>query len=266
MATTTSPDGTTLAYEVIGDGSPVVVVDGMLCTRDVGPAREVADALRDEHAVVIYDRRGRGGSGDAAPRATGASESIAREVADLSAIIAAAAGGSAAVYGISSGAVLAVHAAAAGLAITRLVLFEPPLDATADPAAQDADLRQLEHLLAHDLHDAAVTHVLTGMGLPPEVLEGMRGSPSWAAMIDAAPSTVRDYRLGMAGALPSAVTDAVRVSLLAIAGGASFPFMQKAAKAVAGAVPDGTYLQLDDIDHTSASGPIVERAVAPFLR
>jgi hypothetical protein len=66
------------------------------------------------------DRRGRGGSGDTPPYA------VEREIEDLAAVVEAA-GGAAAVFGNSSGAVLAPRAAAAGLPITRLALWEPPL-------------------------------------------------------------------------------------------------------------------------------------------
>jgi pimeloyl-ACP methyl ester carboxylesterase len=58
-------------------------------------------------------------SGDTQPYA------VEREVEDLRALIADA-GGSTAVYGFSSGAVLAVEAAARGAAVTKLVLLEPP--------------------------------------------------------------------------------------------------------------------------------------------
>ena len=57
-----------------------------------------------------YDRRGRGASTDTPPYA------VAREVDDLVALIEAA-GGSAFVYAFSSGGLLALHAANAGLPI-----------------------------------------------------------------------------------------------------------------------------------------------------
>jgi pimeloyl-ACP methyl ester carboxylesterase len=65
---------------------------------------------------------------------------VEREIEDLDCLIAEA-GGSAAVFGNSSGAVLALHAAAAGLSITKLALWEQPL--TADP---EAPQRQREYV------------------------------------------------------------------------------------------------------------------------
>src|SRR5262249_59897500 len=80
---------------------------------------ELASLLSSKFTVFNYDRRGRGDSGDTAPYA------VEREFEDLDAVITAA-GGSAAVYGISSGAVLALKAAADGLGITQLALYEAP--------------------------------------------------------------------------------------------------------------------------------------------
>ena len=83
-------------------------------------------------SVFTYDRRGRGASGDTAPYA------VEREIEDLAAVIAAA-GGSASVHGMSSGAALALKAAAAGLPITQLSVYEPPF--TTDPAAYEGARR-----------------------------------------------------------------------------------------------------------------------------
>lgn len=84
MSAVTSKDGTTIAYERSGAGRPVILVDGALCHRDSGPARKVAAELSDEFAVITYDRRGRGGSGDAQPY------SVEREIEDIEALIEAA--------------------------------------------------------------------------------------------------------------------------------------------------------------------------------
>jgi hypothetical protein len=96
MSTLTSSDRTTIAYEKSGTGPAVVVlVDGAMCYRASGPARPLAQRLAKDYTVYIYDRRGRGESGDTEPY------SIEREVDDLAAVVKEA-GGSAYAYGISS--------------------------------------------------------------------------------------------------------------------------------------------------------------------
>src|SRR5437868_2828911 len=97
-----SKDGTRIAYERQGKGPALIVVDGALCRRDLGPSGPLARLLNGRFTVFTYDRRGRGESADTAPYAA------AREVEDLQALIAAA-GGEAFVFGYSSGAALALE-------------------------------------------------------------------------------------------------------------------------------------------------------------
>lgn len=106
----TSADGTPIAFDHFGQGPPVVLVSGLLSLRQA--TQERAERLAEQFSVINYDRRGRGDSGDTAPYA------VAREVEDLGSLIAEA-GGAALVYGHSSGAGLALNAAAGGLPITR---------------------------------------------------------------------------------------------------------------------------------------------------
>jgi pimeloyl-ACP methyl ester carboxylesterase len=111
METVTSRDGTTLAYDRLGEGPPVVLVSGGSTDRMANAG--LAAQLAANHTVYNFDRRGRGDSGDTQPYA------IEREIEDITAVIEAA-GGSANLYGTSSGAALAMHAAAAGAPVTRL--------------------------------------------------------------------------------------------------------------------------------------------------
>ncbi|WP_157580727.1 alpha/beta fold hydrolase [Segetibacter koreensis] len=71
--------------------------------------------LLSEHCTVItYDRRARGESGDTHCYA------VEREIEDINALINIA-GGSACFFGISSGTILCLQAAARGFNITQLV-------------------------------------------------------------------------------------------------------------------------------------------------
>lgn len=112
-----SRDGTTIAFDRTGMGSPVVLVTGGSVDRqsNAGLAAELSKGF----TVFNYDRRGRGDSTDTPPYA------IEREIEDIHAVIAEA-GGSAHLYGTSSGAALALEAAASGLPIMKLAMWEPP--------------------------------------------------------------------------------------------------------------------------------------------
>ena len=111
MRTVNSADGTAIAFDLFGSGPPVIMVVGAFNTRS--GTEPLAVALQDRFTVLNYDRRGRGDSGDTLPYA------VEREIEDIDALIDAA-GGSAAVFGHSSGATLALRAAAQGLAISKL--------------------------------------------------------------------------------------------------------------------------------------------------
>jgi len=131
MDKTCSSDGTEIAFDRLGDGAPVVLVSGASTARSIhAPLTEL---LAADFTVLNFDSRGRGDSGDTQPYA------VEREIEDLHAVLNEA-GGSAGVFGNSSGGVLALRAAAAGLPITELALWEPPF--MVDP---DAPRRQQEY-------------------------------------------------------------------------------------------------------------------------
>jgi pimeloyl-ACP methyl ester carboxylesterase len=96
MSEVRSRDGTRIAYERIGDGPPLILVDGALCSREMGPMASLCALLTNRFTVYRYDRRGRGESGDTQPYA------VEREVEDIAALIDAA-GAPVHVYGASSG-------------------------------------------------------------------------------------------------------------------------------------------------------------------
>ena len=78
---TISRDGTPIAYETSGTGPALILVDGALCSRSFGPMPKLAPRLAKHFTVYMYDRRGRGESGDRQPY------SREREVEDLAALI-----------------------------------------------------------------------------------------------------------------------------------------------------------------------------------
>ena len=129
MNRVTSSDGTTIAFERLGNGPAVIVVGGQLADRAL--TRPTAEELAKHFAVFNYDRRGRGDSSDTAPYA------VEREIEDIGALIAES-GDTSSVYGHSSGAALALHAAVAGLPIAKLVQHEPPYNPKGDEDLQRA--------------------------------------------------------------------------------------------------------------------------------
>src|SRR5262245_32332020 len=121
MTIVTSKDGTKIAFDKVGAGPAVILVNGAIAYRAFDPSMaQLAELLGKHFTVYNYDRRGRGDSGDTPPFAR------EREIEDLQALVADA-GGNAMVFGISSGGVLSLDAAAATPRITRVVVYEPAL-------------------------------------------------------------------------------------------------------------------------------------------
>jgi pimeloyl-ACP methyl ester carboxylesterase len=254
MPTVTSADGTTIGYERTGSGPALVLVDGAMCYRGAGPLRPLAALLSDAFTVLTYDRRGRGESSDTAPYA------VAREVEDLAAVIAAA-GGEAYVYGISSGAALALAAAAAGCGITGLALYEPPFLTGVDDGARAKEYTErLHELLDAGRGGDAVALFMTHVGVPAQVIAGMRAQPGWATLEAIAPTLAYDDEVLGDGGVPRDLASTVTVAVLVLAGGASPEILRRAAAATADALPTAVHRTLDGQTHDVAPD-----ALAPAL-
>jgi pimeloyl-ACP methyl ester carboxylesterase len=256
MGTVTSRDGTSIAFERSGEGPVLVLVDGALCYRSFGPLTPLAKLLAPDFAVYRYDRRGRGESGDTAPYA------VARELEDLEALITEA-GGAASVFGLSSGAVLALEAAASGLAISKLALYEPPLAVDdADPQETKGFAERLEQLISADRRGDAVEFFLTSGGVPAESIAAMRNEPSWPLFESVAPTLVYDNSVLGDGTVPHERAATIKVPTLVANGGESPDFFRHAAQATADAIPGARYRTLEG----QSWGQVAPEALAPMLR
>lgn len=232
MATLTSLDGTTIAFDKIGSGQAVVLVDGAMCFRGSGPMSAIAQQLADTFTVYLYDRRGRGESGDTKPFA------VEREVEDIDALTAQA-GGRAALFGISSGAALVLTAAAklGPAKVSHIALFEPPyMPEAALPAAAEYT-KQLNAALVEGRNGDAAELFFRRVGVPPEAVTGMRMSPTWSATEAIAPTLAYDDAAMSDSALPVALAETVLVPTLTLAGEASPSFLRYGAEGLAKVIP-----------------------------
>jgi Alpha/beta hydrolase family len=255
MNVTHSADGTAIAFDRLGSGSPIVLVSGASCTR--GVHSPLAELLSARHTVLNYDRRGRGDSGDTPPYA------IEREIEDLAALIAEA-GGSAAVFGNSSGAILALRAAAAGLPVTRLALWEPPVQLDADaPRRARAYVTELTACLAEDRRGDAMALFMRSVGMPPVVIDQMRQAPMWASMEAIAPTLAHDAAVIGDGDLPAGLAD-VEIPTLVLTGSETGAWAPAAAVALLNVLPSGRHTTLDGQDH-NVSWDVLAPPLASFL-
>lgn len=254
---TTSADGTRIAFDRVGDGAPLVVVAGLFCDRQT--SRPLAERLAQDFTVINYDRRGRGESGDTAPHA------VEREVEDLVAVIAQA-GGAASVYGHSSGARLALDAAASGLPITRLVLHEPPYGADDEESQRDARelAEKVRSAIEEDRRADAIKAFLTASGMPPEMAEGASNDPKMLAIAPTMPYDFQVMRDFDGGTIPEDLVRAIGMPTLVIAGGASPDFFRVTAARIAELLPNSRHTVLEGQDH-GAPADVVAPVVAEFV-
>jgi pimeloyl-ACP methyl ester carboxylesterase len=253
METVTSKDGTTIAFDRLSSGPPVVLVCGGSVSRMADAA--IAQELASDFTVLNYDRRGRGDSGDTLPYA------IEREVEDIEAVIGAA-GGDANLWGSSSGAVLALIAAERGAPVRRLALWEPPFIPEGYPRPPQDQVEQYEQMVAEGRRGDAVEYFMSKVvGLPPEFVAGARQQPWWAATEALAHTLAYDARIMADYRIPVERVATITTPTVVIAGGADMPFMRESAQALADALPNGEARFLDGQGHD------VDPAVlAPVMR
>jgi pimeloyl-ACP methyl ester carboxylesterase len=253
-----SADGTQIAVEAMGDGRPVVLIGGAFSDRRTTAG--LARVLSPFYRAVTYDRRGRGDSGDES-----GVYSADREMEDLLAVINHA-GGTASLFGHSSGAVLALEAASRGLPVDKVAAYETPFipDGSRPRPAPDVMERLVGLVKTDDSGGATALFQTEVIGLPAEMVEGMRHSDMWGYLTGLAHSLPYDYALFEPGCpVPTARLAQVGVPTLAIAGSDTFPWLAAATEQVADAIPGARFLSLQGQDHGVLQQPA---ALLPCLR
>jgi pimeloyl-ACP methyl ester carboxylesterase len=258
-----SKDGTTIAFDRSGEGPPIILVGGALADRSA--AGQLSAQLAPHLTVIAYDRRGRGDSGDTAPY------TVEREVEDIEALIVAA-DGHAFVLGHSSGAVLALESAHAFPdRIGKLALYEPPFIIDDSRALLPTDyVTHLEELVSAGRRgDAVEFFMTTAVGVPAEVVAGMREQPFWSSMEAVAHTLAYDGTImgdTMAGnPAPLGRWASVTIPTLVMDGGDSPDWQRHAVRALADVLPGAHHRTLEGQDHGPASEVLAPVLVEFFL-
>jgi pimeloyl-ACP methyl ester carboxylesterase len=259
MQTVRSQDGTTIAFDRLGEGPAVILVGGAFSYRTFPKMRQLAELLASRFTVINYDRRGRGDSGDAS------TYSVELEIEDLRALIDAA-GGPASLWGWSSGGALALRAAGAGLDVEKLAIYEAPFMVDRSGPLPPPDFAErLDALVAADRRSAAVKYYMTkGMGIPPAIVMAMRLAPFWSKLKAVAHTLPYDWAvLGdtMSGRPLSADEWAgVEARTLVMSGEKSPAQLRNGARALADVLPNAEHRVLRGQSHNPSM-----KALAPVL-
>jgi pimeloyl-ACP methyl ester carboxylesterase len=257
MSTVTPKNGASIGFDKIGAGPALILIDAAGGFRGVGPMQPLAKQLESDFTVFTYDRRGRGESTETLPYA------VEREVEDLEALIQAA-GGSASLYGFSSGAILALYAAAQGLAIKKLALLEPPLiieQPASGPGEPDApDLgAEIAELVAAGRRGDAVEHFHKSIGVPSEIIAGIRQSPAWPKLESIAHTLAYDSMISRS--FPVERLADITTPTLVLASDASDQRLLGWSRGLADALPAASFQAVNGNWHG-----ISEEALAPILK
>jgi pimeloyl-ACP methyl ester carboxylesterase len=224
----TSKDGTRIGFERAGSGPALVIIGGALSQRIGG--RPLVAALSNDFTVYIYDRRGRGDSGDKQPYA------VEREIEDLAAIIEQA-GNEAYVYGVSSGAALALQATVklGPSKVSKLAIYEPPYGQDQDDFNEQKN--RVNDLVKTGEPGEAAAYFLAAVGTPAEAIEAMKKSPEWEGIRQLDYTLVYDYAILGNGNVPESV-ERITVPTLVVNGEQSLDFMRPTADQIAKLVPE----------------------------
>lgn len=243
----TSADGTRIAFDSVGAGIPVVLVGGAFST--AGAGAPLADALQAAGLQgVTVDRRARGQSSDTPPY------SPLREVEDLTAVLHAV-GDDAAVMGHSSGAMLALLAAAEGAPIHHLFLSEPPFLFGEGEPSQDLPDRLQSLVDSGDQAGAVTTFQREAIGLPEARIEQIRSSPWFPSLLPLAQSTVYDALLSQAVSTPSASMADVSIPVVILRGATTYPVIMDATEKLARLMPQAVLVTVPE-SHDHSPDPV----------
>ncbi len=272
-ASVRSADGTTIGYRRTGAGPGAVLVHGG------GQASQnlmtLAGALSGSFTVYVPDRRGRGMSG---PYREG--HGVRKEVEDLDALLGQT--GAHNVFGLSVGAVIAIEAARTLPAVTRLALYEPPLEF--DGITQTSWLPRYEREMAAGRLAAALVTIMKGtadrtpLRLIPRfllvaalsvALRQTEGKPVPAGVVsprDLIPTMHYDARTVLDAAGPLDRFAGLSCEVLLLGGSKSARSLTAALDGLGATLPRARRVTLSGVGHTAADNGGRPELVAAELR
>lgn len=229
MDVVTSDDGTEIAFSRQGNGPPLLLVHGTTASARRWDA--LLPRFADRFTVAAMDRRGRGGSGD------GTGYHLRREAEDIAAV-AGALGPSVAVLAHSYGALCSLEAATMSSAISRLVLYEPPVPGGGPMIAPGVPERMQAMIDAGDLESALVLFMREGPKMPAHELEKYRKLPMWQTRIELVPTVPRELLFDEDYELDEDRLARVNIPVLLLLGGDSPPMFREGAERLDAILPD----------------------------
>ena len=251
----TTSRGDRVAYDKRGSGPALIFVAGAGPFRAIDPGTTHTAELAAQQGIttIVYDRLGRGES------AVEGRIDLNRELDALAALLEVA-GGRAVLCGHSSGCSISLAAAASGMPVDGLALWEAPLGPENGGALEWAD--EFDRLVSAGDLEVAQLHYMKDM--PPQFLDGVRHSPMWAPLVAQAPSNRPDAEsLAWAESAPLAsLLSGVRMPVEALVGEETFPVMVDAAGLIVAAIPGAIGKRMPGANHSWNPEPMAAELAA----
>jgi len=241
--TVISEDGTPIGYWRAGEGPPLVLVHGT--SADHTRWDPVLPALEEHFTVYTIDRRGQGGSGDAADY------SLEREVEDVLAVVGSI-GAPVSLLGHSYGAICSLEASRRSARMRRLVLYEPPLSTSLVTFPAEA-IDCVEALIEEGDQEEAVAIFLREVaGMPSHAVDQLRlDTAAWQRRVVAAHTLPREARAAESYVLDPARFQEFGTQTLLLLGAESPPFFKAATEAVDEALPNSRIVVMPRQGHVA---------------
>jgi len=252
----TSKDGTPIALECTGRGPSLVIVHGG--TGDRTRWTPLFPLFASRFTVCAMDRRGHGASGDSVDYA------LQKEAEDVAAVVNSRSG-RVFLLGHSYGGVCALEAAFLTDRISKLVLYEPPLQEIIDLTV----VAKMEKMIqAGDREQALVTFLREIVMLSPSEVTAMKARPSWPGLVATIQSSIRQSRaLARYRFDPKRMHTLTVPTLLLTGGETASPTLKRAISALLDTLPNRGLFVFEGQQH-NAMDTVPQQfadAVATFL-
>lgn len=240
LTTVPSKDGTRIALECKGKGPSLLIVHGGTGDRKRWTPLLLLFASR--FTVCAMDRRGHGES------EPGSNYGLRKESEDIVAAVKAQQG-PVFVLGHSIGGVFALEAAFMTKRITKLVLYEPPLQDLDHTAVAD----RMERLIqSGNREQALITFLGEIVMMPPNEIEIMKARPAWPARVAGIDIQIREIRALSKYRFDGKRMRKLKTQTLVLAGSTTAsPQLKQAVKSLIDTLPNRTLFVFEGEGHNA---------------
>ena len=253
-----SRDGTLIAVECAGAGPTLIMVHGGIGDRTRWTP--MFPLLSSDFTVCAMDRRGHGASGDAPDY------SLQKEAEDVASVVHSRSG-TVFVLGHSYGGVAALEATFLTNRISKLILYEPPLQEPRDRNLAVAET--IDRMIKDGAREQAVVTFLTEVvQQSPREVASMKSRPVWPELVATIDSQPRQMRALAAYRFDTERMRNVRMpTLLLIGGDTTSPYAKQAIDSLQRSLPNATRVVLEGQQHNAmdSARELLAKAIITFL-